>query len=227
MRFDPFGWVSKVIPATSLHRIIRYGAAVLCGGFLIHRILEYPLYHNHWLWAMETAVYTIVVAAYILRTNPKNRSIGLREVVIPVIATLLPFTLLLTEIHIHVRQQQWLLNSIFWLMTAGTGLAVWGLWYLRRSFSITVEARNVVSNGPYRFIRHPVYLGEIIASLAVAAVRFSWVNLSLILMFIALQLWRAWMEEQKLSASFPQYNEYAKSAFWVWPAITLSGRVSR
>lgn len=217
MRFDPFGWASKVIPVAMLHRVIRYSAAVLCAGFLVHRLLEYSLYRNHWLWAMETAVYTIVIVAYILRTDPKDRSIGLQEVVIPVIATLLPFTLLFTSVHAQVWQQLWLLDSIFWVMTAGTGLAVLGLWYLRRSFSITVEARNVVSNGPYRFIRHPVYLGEIVATLAIAALRFSWVNLSLVLIFIVLQLWRTWMEEQKLSASFPQYHEFAQTALWLWP----------
>jgi len=215
------------MPVVWLHRMIRCGAVILCGGFLIHRILEYPLYRNHWLWAMETAVYATVLAAYILRTDPENRSIGFREVAIPVIATLLPFTLLSTEVHVHVRQQQWLLDSIFWMMTAGTGLAVLGLWYLRRSFSITVEARNVVRNGPYRFIRHPIYLGEVVATLAVAALRFSWQNLLLVFMFITLQLWRAWIEEQKLSVSFPRYHEYAQSAFWVWPAKKLSDRASR
>lgn len=216
MRFDPFGWASKVIPVAMLHRVVRYVAALLCAGFLVHRLLEYSLYRNHWLWAMETAVYTIVIVAYVLRTDPKDRSIGVPEIVIPVIATLLPFTLLLSPVHGKVWQQPLLLDSIFWFMTAGTGLAVLGLWYLRRSFSITVEARNLVSDGPYRFIRHPVYLGEIVATLAVAALRFSWVNLLLVLTFITLQLWRTWMEEQKLSASFPQYGTYAQSAYWLW-----------
>ena len=41
-------------------------------------------------------------------------------------------------------------------------LAVWGLLYLRKSFSIIPEARRVVSGGPYRFIRHPLYAAEII-----------------------------------------------------------------
>ena len=53
------------------------------------------------------------------------------------------------------------------LATLGLVYAVWGLAYLRRSFSIVPEARRLVTGGPYGLSRHPVYLGEIITAIGI------------------------------------------------------------
>jgi protein-S-isoprenylcysteine O-methyltransferase Ste14 len=216
MVFDPVGWAERFIPAPILHRAIRYGASILCGAFLLHRIAQYSRYHNAWLWAAETAVYAVVLIAYVLRTDPKLRSRGMGEIVLPVIATVLPFSLLLTPVHQGVLNIGALRDAVFWVMTGGTAFAVWGLWSLRRCFSITVEARDVVATGPYRWVRHPVYLGEIVAAGAVTVWRFSWVNLLLWGAFVGLQLARTRLEERKLSAALPGYADYARRTGWLW-----------
>ena len=46
-------------------------------------------------------------------------------------------------------------GSYLWLMSSILGL--WPLWYLRRSFSLEPEARQLVVAGPYRLARHPIY----------------------------------------------------------------------
>ncbi len=109
-----------------------------------------------------------------------------------------------------------LFYGLLWGMTAATGLTVWGMWTLRRSFSITVEARQLVTSGPYRLVRHPIYSGEILAAATVAAIRFSGVNLAILLIFAALQLWRSRLEEGKLSSVFPQYRDFAERSRWFW-----------
>jgi protein-S-isoprenylcysteine O-methyltransferase Ste14 len=218
MTFDPFAWAERHVAGPTLHRAIRYAAAVLCAGFLLHRVLQFPLYRNAWLWAAETAVYAVVLLAYLLRADPKERSRGASEILLPAVATLLPFTLLFTPVHPRVLGTAALQDVIFWVMAAATAFAVWGLWNLRRCFSITVEARGVVGTGPYRFVRHPVYLGEIIAAAAVASWRFSLVNVFLWSCFVALQLARARLEERKLSAAFPGYSDCARRTWWFWSA---------
>src|SRR2546421_6160585 len=47
------------------------------------------------------------------------------------------------------------------LATAGLAYSVWGLAYLRRSFSIIPEARRLVTGGAYALRRHPGYPGRV------------------------------------------------------------------
>src|ERR1700674_134507 len=60
------------------------------------------------------------------------------------------------------------------LATFGLAYSVWGLAYLRRSFSIIPEARRLVTGGPYSLSRHPVYLGEIAAAIGINLPAAGW-----------------------------------------------------
>src|SRR5438445_10820602 len=62
------------------------------------------------------------------------------------------------------------------LATAGLAYSVWGLAYLRRSFSILPEARRLVTGGPYSTSRHPVYLGEIATAIAITLATAGWLR---------------------------------------------------
>jgi protein-S-isoprenylcysteine O-methyltransferase Ste14 len=101
-------------------------------------------------------------------------------------------------------------------MTAATCLTLWGLWTLRRSFSITVEARELVTGGPYRLVRHPVYLGEMFTASAVTLWRFSPANMVFLAVFVAIQLYRSRMEENKLVRIFPAYSSFCAKSAWFW-----------
>lgn len=48
------------------------------------------------------------------------------------------------------------------LMLLGLLLGIWGKLTLRRSFGLAAANRGVVSSGPYRFVRHPIYAGYIL-----------------------------------------------------------------
>jgi protein-S-isoprenylcysteine O-methyltransferase Ste14 len=88
-------------------------------------------------------------------------------------------------------------------------LGVYGLLYLRRSLSIIPEARRLVTGGPYRLIRHPLYAAEILAACALVMDRPGlWATLTLV-PFIAVQMLRARFEERLLSRIFPEYRRYA------------------
>jgi protein-S-isoprenylcysteine O-methyltransferase Ste14 len=96
------------------------------------------------------------------------------------------------------------------LATIGIAYAVWGLAYLRRSFSIIPEARRLVTGGPYRFSRHPVYLGEIVAAIGVNLATAGWASALAVLYFVICELLRMRWEEGVLVRAFPdEYPAYA------------------
>ena len=98
------------------------------------------------------------------------------------------------------------------LATAGLAYSVWGLAYLRRSFSIIPEARRLVTGGPYRLSRHPVYFGEIVTAIGVNLATAGWPGALAVAYFIGCELLRMRWEERVLSNAFPDdYPAYAIS----------------
>ena len=97
------------------------------------------------------------------------------------------------------------------LATAGLAYSVWGLAYLRRSFSIIPEARRLVTGGPYGLSRHPLYLGEVTTAIGVNMATAGWLSGLAIVYFIACELMRIRWEERILALTFPsEYPEYAR-----------------
>ena len=97
------------------------------------------------------------------------------------------------------------------LATAGLAYSVWGLAYLRRSFSIIPEARRLVTGGPYRLSRHPVYLGEVTTAIGVNLATGGLLTAVAIAYFIGCELLRIRWEEEILAAAFPNdYPAYAR-----------------
>jgi protein-S-isoprenylcysteine O-methyltransferase Ste14 len=98
------------------------------------------------------------------------------------------------------------------LATVGLAYSVWGLAYLRRSFSIIPEARRLVTGGPYSLSRHPVYLGEVATAIGVNLATAGLLSALAIGYFIACELMRIRWEERILAKTFPsEYPEYARS----------------
>jgi len=214
--FDPFGWAARVVPEKWLHRLVRAGAVAVFGVFLARRIGQYGDFLLKPLWAVETLIYLVLASAFLIRLDPIDRARGVRDIAVPLAGGLLPFALLLTPPNAVISTDPVLLHGVFWWMTAASALTIWGIWTLRSSFSITVEARALVTAGPYRWLRHPIYAGELLAATAVMVWRFSPLNLALLVLFIAVQLLRSHWEEEKLSKVFPAYRDWAGTRLWFW-----------
>src|ERR1700730_6310404 len=107
-------------------------------------------------------------------------------------------------------RHEWLVLPGDILATAGLAYAVWGLAFLRRSFSIIPEARRLVTGGPYAFSRHPVYLGEIVTAIGINMATAGWLSALAIVYFVICELLRMRWEEGVLARAFPsEYPAYA------------------
>jgi len=96
------------------------------------------------------------------------------------------------------------------LVILGTALSTYVLFWLGRSTSIVPEARRLVTGGPYSIVRHPLYITEEIAVIGTILQHFSVWSVLLGVAHWCIQLRRMTNEERILSATFPDYAEYAK-----------------
>jgi protein-S-isoprenylcysteine O-methyltransferase Ste14 len=95
------------------------------------------------------------------------------------------------------------------VIVAGTVFTIWSLATLGRCFGIMPEVRGLVTGGPYRWVRHPVYLGELLSGAGILLVKPHPLVLGLYLAFVWLQVWRTVFEERALAAVFPgEYPAY-------------------
>lgn len=105
------------------------------------------------------------------------------------------------------------------LVALGFGLTGYCLAHLDRATSIMPEARRLVTSGPYRLVRHPMYLCEQIGLFGVALPYLSpWLT-PLLAVQMALQLQRMRHEERVLGTSFPAYADYARRTRRVLPGL--------
>jgi protein-S-isoprenylcysteine O-methyltransferase Ste14 len=79
--------------------------------------------------------------------------------------------------------------------------------YMGRSFGILPANRGIVSKGPFRWVRHPIYFGWLVLSIGYAMSYANPRNTILIVATLPFMVWRIDQEEAHLSAD-PEYRNY-------------------
>jgi len=97
------------------------------------------------------------------------------------------------------------------LFACGIALAVWARLHLGRDWGMPMSQRaepELVTSGPYRFVRHPIYSGLLTAMLGTALVN-SLIGLIVVAVLVAYFYYCGIVEERNLATTFPQaYPEY-------------------
>lgn len=97
------------------------------------------------------------------------------------------------------------------VLAAGSAFSIWSLAHLGRRFGVLADARGLVTSGPYRLVRHPLYLGELTNLLGLVLAAERWVvPLVSWLALLGVQVVRAGYEERVLASAFDEYRTYAE-----------------
>jgi protein-S-isoprenylcysteine O-methyltransferase Ste14 len=91
----------------------------------------------------------------------------------------------------------------------GVALAVASAHSLGANFSFGPQGRALVVRGPYRLVRHPIYLAELAMIAGVTVVNLRLVPVVGALAVVVLQLVRIRAEERLLRSTFPGFRRYA------------------
>ena len=116
----------------------------------------------------------------------------------------------------------WLQGIGLALFVLGLALAVWARVYLGRNWGMPMSQKadpELVTTGPYRSIRHPIYSGIILAMIGTAmAVSLYW--LVAVVLLGAYFIYSATVEERFMGGRFPDsYPEYKRSTKMLIPFI--------
>jgi len=130
----------------------------------------------------------------------------------------------------------WFFNSLrigilpTWVGWLGLIIALCGVllrWWANRALGAfytrtlkVAENQSIIRGGPYRFIRHPGYLGSIWMWGGVAAATANWIALLLVLIvMLVVYIYRIESEEKMLISANADYAEYRKHTWKLIPWV--------
>jgi protein-S-isoprenylcysteine O-methyltransferase Ste14 len=121
-----------------------------------------------------------------------------------------------------VTNDPWLQGIGLAVFLLGLALAIWARVYLGRNWGMPMSQKadpELVTTGPYRRVRHPIYSGIILAMIGTTiAVSLYW--LVAVVVLGAYFLYSAIVEERRMARLFPDsYPEYKRSTKMLIPFI--------
>src|SRR5437762_4366623 len=155
-----------------------------------------------WIYVLQ---HLIVLGIVLTRRQPKVRDYSVASSIAVGIAYLYPYA--------QVIYLRWSPGHVaspaagLILVTLAAGLSLVSLLTMGRLFGIRPALRGLVTSGPYRFIRHPIYLSYIIADVGYNLQEWNFPTLLLVLFGWASLVYRIHAEERVLSqhAEWPAY----------------------
>ena len=183
---------------------------------IIHRA-EISMWQLALVSQIASSVFFLLIVYFtITRLPPRDSAEGLEPRITAIAGTFIMMLLIVLPLGV-VGPEIRLLSAI--LILVGTILSAYCIRQLGRSFSIMATARKLVTEGPYKIVRHPLYGAEVITIFGLVLNHWTVPAAALGIIWIALQIRRAQNEERILRASFPEYNDYARRVPMLLPGF--------
>ena len=121
-----------------------------------------------------------------------------------------------------ITKDPWLQAVGLVVFLSGLALAVWARRYLGQNWGMPMTEKvdpELVTTGPYRRVRHPIYSGIILAMIG-TAIAVSWFWLLAVVLLGAYFVYSAVMEERYMTGVFPDtYPAYRRSTKMLVPFL--------
>ena len=184
----------------------RFADLLLLGvtsAALILLLLQVPTFRIvDWIYVLQ---HSIVLGIALIRPKPLALDCSLRSNLAVGIAYLYPYA--------QVICLYWWPGKVAWpegglvLVTLAAVFSVVCLLTLGRRFGVRPALRGLVTRGPYRLVRHPLYLSHVIAAIGFNLQVWNLATLLLVLLGWVAMVYRIVVEERVLSQdpSWPAY----------------------
>ncbi len=107
------------------------------------------------------------------------------------------------------------------LLISSLLLAGWAVKVMRLGhFNIRPTIKSgalLITHGPYRYIRHPMYASLLLAGLGLLLITFSWLRLVIFFALWLVLYGKLRIEEKLLADHFPDYASYRKHTRMLFP----------
>ena len=150
---------------------------------------------------------------------PWVRELRIRAVLIVVVIVLVHLGVFR---HHAVNTTPWLGILGIVVVAAGLGVAVWARLTIGRNWGMPMTEKDdpeLVTTGPYRFVRNPIYSGILLAGVG-TAVGVNWLWLTVVALAGIYFVYSATVEERYMSEQFPDtYPAYKRSSKMLVPFV--------
>lgn len=165
-------------------------------------------------------IYWLAAAVGVKAGRPRSaRFVGLRVGVLLVILTLIRLRVFKGH---SAATDPWLDGIGLMLFALGLAVAVWARLYLGRNWGMPMtqkEHPELVTTGPYRIVRHPIYTGMLLAMVG-TTIAVNPYGLVVVLAVGTYFVYSALAEERFMASRFPDtYQAYRRSTKMLIPFV--------
>jgi protein-S-isoprenylcysteine O-methyltransferase Ste14 len=162
-----------------------------------------------------------LVAAFSMKKGHVHWSRGLR-----VRAVILVVVILLVRLGVFrghgIATDPWRAALGLVLFFLGLSFAIWARVHIGRNWGTPMTQKDdpeLVASGPYRYVRHPIYSGILVAGIG-TAVALSWFWLAVVALAAVYFIYSATVEERYLAEQLPDsYPAYRRSTKMLVPFV--------
>jgi len=182
-----------------------------------------PMHAIELVFAIGWAAFWIywLAAAFSMKRRhvPWSRELGIRAVIVIIVILLIRLGAFRSQ---GLNTDPWRAGLGGVLFVLGLGFAIWARLHIGRNWGTPMTQKDdpeLVTSGPYRLVRHPIYSGILVAGVG-TAVALSWQWLIAVALAGVYFVYSATVEERYLTEQFPDtYPPYRHSTKMLVPFV--------